>query len=186
MEYSADALMRAKNVKMVVFDVDGTLTDGKIYMGPQGEAMKAFSAQDGMGISLLHKSGIYTAIITGRSSQIVANRAGELKMARVYQGCADKRLAWQQLKDEYHLTDAQMAYIGDDLNDLPLLTKAGFAASVANGRREAKAVAHFVAQHDGGDGGVRDVIEFILRAQGQWTRLAESFTEVAPVNSLAQ
>lgn len=186
MEYSADALMRAKNIKMVVFDVDGTLTDGRIYMGPQGEAMKAFSVQDGMGISLLHKVGIHTAIITGRTSQIVANRAGELKMARLYQGCADKRLAWQQLKDEYQFTDAQLAYIGDDLNDLPLLVKAGFAASVANGRREAKAVAHFVAQHDGGDGGVRDVIEFILRAQGHWTRLVESFTETAPVTCIGQ
>ena len=99
----ADAQEAAKKIRMVVFDVDGVLTDGKIYMGSEAEAMKGFSARDGMGITLLHRAGIKTAIITGRTSKIVSNRATELKITAVWQGCSDKRKAFGELKEKFSL-----------------------------------------------------------------------------------
>ncbi|MGM9540372.1 KdsC family phosphatase [Anaerovibrio sp.] len=175
MEYRADALARAARVRLVVMDVDGTLTDGRIYIGPDGEAMKEFSVKDGMGLSMLHKAGVETAIITGRQSKIVERRAAELNISRVWQGCKDKREAWQRIKDEMQLTDREIAYIGDDLNDLPLLMKAGLACCTADAQPEVKYVSHLISACNGGNGAVRDIVEFILKTQGKWQALVDAF-----------
>lgn len=186
MIFTQDACAAAARIAMVVFDVDGVLTDGHIYMGNSGEAMKAFSAQDGMGVTLLHKAGIKTAIITGRSSDIVANRAKELKITALWQGCMDKRDAYGQLKRDFGLEDNQIAYVGDDLNDLPLLSLAGLPCTVDNGVEEVKAVAKIVSKKCGGNGGVRDIAEFVLKAQGKWDQAVASFTAETGAGKIAQ
>lgn len=159
---------RARRVKLIVCDVDGTLTDGRIYIGADGEAFKAFSGKDGMGITLWQRVGGEVAIITGRQSAIVERRCAELKIAHCYQGRFDKRDAYDDLKAKLALADEDIAYIGDDWNDWPLLRQVGFAATVAGADPELARLAHFNAKHRGGDGAVREVIEFILKAQGRW------------------
>ncbi len=186
MNIEADLQQAAKKIKMVVFDVDGVLTDSHIYMGNDGELLKAFSARDGMGITLLHKAGINTAIITGRRSEIVANRAGELKLTALWQGCSDKRQAYTELKEKFSLGDEEVAYVGDDLNDLPLIIQAGLGCAVGDAVPEVKDAASFVAKNNGGNGAVREIIEFILKAQGKWQPLINGFIGKTMVDDLAQ
>ena len=186
MEYRADALVRAARIKLVVMDVDGTLTDGRIYIGPDGEAMKEFSVKDGMGISMLHTAGVATAIITGRKSTIVERRAAELKISHVWQGCQDKREAWMQMKDEMQLADRDIAYIGDDLNDLSLLMRAGLACCTADVQPEVKYVSHVISGCNGGNGAVRDIAELVLKSQGKWQTLVDAFAGTKMVPSYGQ
>lgn len=176
----------AEKIKMVVFDVDGTLTDGKIYMGADGEIMKAFSVRDGMGITLLHKAGLKTAIITGRQSKILEKRAGELKLSGIWQGCIDKRQAYEELKEKFFLTNEEIAYVGDDLNDLPLLGQVGLSCAVGDAMPEVKEQAILIAEARGGDGAVREIIEYILQCQGKWQSLLDIFTAKTKVADLAQ
>ena len=183
MEYRADALVRAARIKLVVMDVDGTLTDGRIYIGPDGAAMKEFSVKDGMGISMLHKAGVETAIITGRKSQIVERRAAELNISRVWQGCRDKREAWQRIKEEMQLADKESAYIGDELNALSLLMKAGLACCTADAQPEVKYVSHVISACNGGDGAVREIAELIVKTQGKWQALVDAFAGKASPGS---
>ena len=151
-------------IRMLVMDVDGTLTDGHIYMGPQGEAMKAFSCKDGHGIgSLLPKMGIVPVIITGRSSQIVANRARELRIEELYQGVADKLPLLKEIARRYGLEKDEIAYIGDDLNDWDCLEYCGLTGCPQDAEEAVKAIADFVAPRDGGRGAVRDFIEYIAK-----------------------
>ena len=180
---------RAKRVRLIIFDVDGVLTDGGIYIGPEGELFKSFHARDGLGVTLARKAGLKTAIITGRTSPHVAHRAKELHIDSVYQGCMDKRAAYRELKEQYGLADEEVAYVGDDLIDLPVMLQCGFPAAVADASEETREAAAYVARHPGGHGAVRDVIEFILKAQGRWKDVIASFYDVvgeAPSNKLAQ
>lgn len=186
MEYRSDALERAAKIRMIVLDVDGTLTDGRIYIGSEGEMMKEFSVKDGMGITMMHKAGLKTAIITGRSSKIVECRAAELKIDRVWQGVKDKREAWQQMKEELKLTNREIAYVGDDLNDLSLLQQAGLACCTADAQPEVKRRSHVVSNCNGGNGAVREIAEFILKAQGKWQSLVEAFAGTKGVPDYAQ
>ena len=159
---------RMKRVRLIILDVDGVLTDGGIYMGPDGEALKRFDIKDGAGIMLWHRSGGRTAILTGRSSKIVENRAKELHISVVRQGCADKRAVYEELKEELKLSDDEIAYIGDDFIDLPVMRVVGIPIAVADAAPEAKAVALLVTDHAGGHGAVREAVERILRAQNKW------------------
>ena len=165
---SNDAFDRAKKIKLIIFDVDGTLTDGGIYIGENGEIFKAFNCRDGFGITFAHKVGLKTAIITGRTSKITENRATELGISSVKQGQMDKRNAYNEIKSEFDLIDDEIAYIGDDVIDLPVFVQVGFAAAVGDADFEIKKHAHFVAEKFGGKGAVREVIEFILKSQGKW------------------
>jgi 3-deoxy-D-manno-octulosonate 8-phosphate phosphatase (KDO 8-P phosphatase) len=157
---------RARQVALLVCDVDGVLTDGRLYYGPQGEALKVFDVRDGHGIRMLAAHGIEVAVLSARSSPIVAQRARELGIERVLQGRGDKAEGFRELLAAKRVTAAQAAYIGDDFPDLPALRIAGFAATVADARDEVKAAAHWVAPQPGGHAAVRALAEFILRAQG--------------------
>lgn len=157
---------RAAQIRLVVLDVDGVLTDGRLYYGADGESLKVFDVRDGHGIRMLAAHGIETAILSARSSPIVERRARELGVERVLQGCGDKFVGFRELLGATRLGAAQVAYIGDDLPDLPVLKVAGFAATVDDARDEVKAVAHWVAPQPGGRAAVRSFAEFILRAQG--------------------
>ena len=171
---------------MIVMDVDGTMTDGRIYIGSEGEVMKEFSAKDGMGITMLHTAGLKTAIITGRTSKIVERRAAELKIDSVWQGIKDKREAWQKIKEATGLSNKEIAYIGDDLNDLSLLMQAGLACCTADAQPEVKRVSHVISIYDGGNGAVREVAELILKTQDKWQQLVDAFAGVKTVPNYAQ
>lgn len=168
---------RAQQVKMIVLDVDGVLTNGLMFFGSEGESMKAFHVHDGLGISLAHNAGIQTAIITGRTSEMVRRRAAELNIGDLYQGTLDKVIAMQQLIAKYHLELSQICYVGDDLNDLPLLEMVGLACSVADAVNEVKAASHFTASLPGGAGAVRQIIEMILKSQGKWESTVAAYRQ---------
>ncbi len=149
-------------IKLIICDVDGVLTDGKIILGNNGEELKAFHVRDGLGINLAQKQGIKFAIITGRISKIVEIRAKELNIIDVYQGIDDKLTVFKKIKKKYDLTESEIAYIGDDVNDIPILKKVGFAVTVADGVNEAKKYSDYITTRKGGQGAVREIIDFIL------------------------
>jgi len=164
------ALLRAKELKVMIFDVDGVMTDGTLYYSERGEELKAFNIQDGLGIRMLRQYGVEVALITARNSRAVELRAANLGIAHLYQGAEDKRAAYAALLAQTDLAAEQSGYMGDDLIDLPLLTRCGFAATVPAAPQALKSRAHYVARAPGGHGAVREVCEFILRAQGALER----------------
>jgi 3-deoxy-D-manno-octulosonate 8-phosphate phosphatase (KDO 8-P phosphatase) len=157
---------RAARIRLVVVDVDGVLTDGRLYYGPQGEIIKVFDVRDGHGIRMLIAHGVEVAILSARSSDIVSTRARELGIRHVLQGRGDKSEGWRELLAATGVSLEQASFIGDDLPDLPVLAQAGLAATVADARDEVKSVAHWTAPQPGGRGAVRALAEFILGAQG--------------------
>jgi 3-deoxy-D-manno-octulosonate 8-phosphate phosphatase (KDO 8-P phosphatase) len=163
-----EAKQRARDVRMIVFDVDGVLTDGSLFYDNQGQEYKAFNSRDGHGIKMLRASGVKTGIITGRTSQIVLHRARNLGIEHIYQGAEDKLEALQSLLQETGLTPDQIAYMGDDVVDLPVLNRCGLAITVPDAPDEVKVRSHLVTQAGAGRGAAREVCEFIMRAQGTW------------------
>ena len=165
---SADAGERARALALMAFDVDGVLTDGRIYIGPAGEAMKAFDVRDGHGLVSLRKAGIVLAIVTGRRSEIVARRAAELGIAPdcVLQGVADKGAGLRALAQGHRFTLAQCGYMGDDVPDLTALRIAGLAATVPDAPAPLQPLAHFVASRNGGEGAARELADWILAERG--------------------
>ncbi len=156
---------RLKNIKMLLLDVDGVLTDGSIIYTSNGAELKIFNAHDGYGITKAIESGIRVGIITGRSSEAVERRAKELGIVDLYQGSVDKMTPYKELKEAYSLRDGEIAYIGDDMFDIPLLSEVGFSAAPTSARREVKRVVHYVTKASGGNGAVREVIDLILAAR---------------------
>jgi len=167
----------AKGIRLLVLDVDGVLTDGGIILDNQGNELKSFHVRDGHGIKMLIHSGIHVAIITGRSSKVVVLRAKELGITDVLQKCHDKRTAYKGLLEKYSLDDREVAYIGDDIVDLPLLKRAGLPVAVADAVDEVKSSAVFVTENRGGRGAVREVIEFILKAKGLWKEILNGYSK---------
>jgi 3-deoxy-D-manno-octulosonate 8-phosphate phosphatase (KDO 8-P phosphatase) len=165
---SVDAIARAKRVRLMIFDVDGILTDGSLYFGHEGEIIKSFNVLDGHGIKLLQQSGVPVAIISARQSAIVTRRAQDLGITQVHQGVHDKRLAFEQLLLENALAADACGFAGDDVIDLPILTRAGFAASVPNGHAEVQARVHYVTRAQGGRGAAREICDLVLHAQGNY------------------
>jgi 3-deoxy-D-manno-octulosonate 8-phosphate phosphatase (KDO 8-P phosphatase) len=162
---------RASKVELLVLDVDGVLTDGGLYYGHEGEAFKRFDVKDGHGIVLCRHAGLPTAILTARSSGIVSVRAAELGMTHVLQGRRDKAQGFAELLQKTGVSAEQVAYVGDDINDLPVLTQVGFAAAPADARPEVRAAVHYVCDARGGHGAVRELCDLLLRATGQWERM---------------
>jgi 3-deoxy-D-manno-octulosonate 8-phosphate phosphatase (KDO 8-P phosphatase) len=170
-----DAIARAARVRLMIFDVDGVLTDGSLHFGPDGEVMKTFNVLDGHGMKLLQGAGVATAIISARQSPIVLRRAADLGIAHVMQGIHDKKEAFEELLRGTQ-TDAQhCGFVGDDVIDLPILTRVGFAASVPNGHAEVRSRVHYVTQAGGGRGAARELCDFILRAQGAYEAAIASY-----------
>jgi len=161
-----DAKERARAIRIMVFDVDGVMTDGRLYFSNGGEEMKSFHTLDGQGVKMLRESGVEVALLTARQSQIVARRAAELGIVRVRQGAADKRAGFDDLISECGLTADKAGYIGDDLVDLPVLVRCGFAASVPEAPEAVRSRVHYVSRAGGGRGAVRELCEFIMDAQG--------------------
>jgi 3-deoxy-D-manno-octulosonate 8-phosphate phosphatase (KDO 8-P phosphatase) len=162
------AVPKAARVRLMIFDVDGILTDGSLHYGPEGEVIKTFNVLDGHGIKLLQQSGVATAIISARQSGIVVRRASDLGITHVYQGVHDKRTAFEQLLRQTNIDEQNCGFVGDDVIDLPILSRVGFAASVPNGHPEVRARVHYVTQAAGGRGAARELCDFILRAQGNY------------------
>ncbi|MHB1960037.1 MAG: KdsC family phosphatase [Acidobacteriaceae bacterium] len=172
-EKSPTLLERAKKIRLLLMDIDGTLTDGGVCLislpnnGSIAE-MKVFNSQDGLAIKLAHIMGIKTGFITGRKSPAVQQRADELSVAYVYLGQATKTAAFQDCMQKAGVTADEVAYLGDDLPDMPVSKLAGLAVAVANAAPELKAICHYVTRAKGGEGAAREVVELVLKAQGRW------------------
>ena len=155
-------------VQLLLLDVDGVLTDGRIWFDPSGAEYKSFHVQDAAGIFYWHRAGGRSGFVSGRGAETVARRAQELGVHEVWLGRVDKATVFADILRRLQLPAAQVAYVGDDLLDLQILRQVGFAATVPEGRREVKAVCHYVAERPAGFGAVRDIIEVLLRARGAW------------------
>lgn len=166
---------RAATTRLLALDVDGVLTDGRIYYGNNGDELKAFNIKDGLGIKLLRDSGVKVAIITGRQSEIVARRARELGIEDVVQGRDDKHQALLELCQRHTLTIEECAYMGDDLPDLSAIVAAGLGMTVADAGAAVREAADWISHANGGYGAVREACEFILSARGEWSALESSF-----------
>lgn len=170
-------LEKAARIRLVVFDVDGVLTDGSLYLGDDGHEYKAFHSRDGHGMKMLKQSGVEIGIITGRTSQVVENRMASLGIEHVYQGQLDKLPAFLSLLAKLGLKAEAVAYVGDDVVDLPILVRAGLAIAVADAHPMVMRHAHWRTRHPGGRGAARDVCELILEARGALAGLLQRYVE---------
>jgi 3-deoxy-D-manno-octulosonate 8-phosphate phosphatase (KDO 8-P phosphatase) len=166
---------RARALKLILTDVDGVMTDGSLLLLPDGSEAKAFHVRDGLGIVLAHQAGLRTGLISGRASAVVARRAQELGMAVVRQGIGDKAQALRQILAEQRLEAHEVGYVGDDLNDLPVMNEVGLTAAPRDAVFEVRAQAFMVLEAAGGRGCLREFIEAVLRARGDWERVTAGF-----------
>jgi len=164
-----DLSQRARQVRLALFDVDGVMTDGTLFVSGRGESFKRFNILDGLGLKLLKSSGVATGILTGRSSAAVRTRANELDIDHLIQGANDKLRAYVDLRQQLGLDDEHICYMGDDLPDLPVLRRCGLALSPPDAVEEVRSEVHFVTHTRGGKGAVREACELIMQAQGTWT-----------------
>lgn len=165
---TTDLSQRARQVRLALFDVDGVMTDGTLFVSEQGESFKPFNILDGLGLKLLKSSGVATGILTGRSSAAVRTRAGELDIDHLIQGAHDKLRAYVDLRQRLGLDDEHICYMGDDLPDLPVLRRCGLALSPPGAVEAVRREVHFVTHTRGGKGAVREACELIMQAQGTW------------------
>jgi 3-deoxy-D-manno-octulosonate 8-phosphate phosphatase (KDO 8-P phosphatase) len=168
MDFPANILSRARTVRLVIFDVDGVLTDGRLYYGDDGHEMKAFHVHDGSAIKMLLSHGVEVAIITGRESLSVSKRATELGVQHLYQDVADKVVALRDLSQASNVSPGEMAHVGDDLPDIGLFAEVGLAIAVPNGHSAAQQAAGYITRARGGEGVASEVCQLILTAQGKW------------------
>jgi 3-deoxy-D-manno-octulosonate 8-phosphate phosphatase (KDO 8-P phosphatase) len=157
---------KANQIRLVIFDVDGVLTDGSLYLGDDGQEYKAFHSKDGHGMKMLQTSGVQIGIITGRTSEVVRIRMHSLGVEHVHQGKLEKLPAYEELKAAMGLRDEQIAYVGDDVVDLPVMVRVGLAIAVQDAHTLVKQHAHWVTPSDGGRGAAREVCELLMQAQG--------------------
>ncbi len=177
---------RAQKIKMILMDVDGTLTDGRLLILPDGEELKTYNVRDGTGILMAHLAGLKTGIITGKVSKSLEKRASKLKILEVYQGILDKKSVLLEIINKHHLSLEEVAYIGDDLGDLNVLKEVGLAGAVADAHPEVKKHSHYICKTAGGDGAVREFIEFILAAQHKWKIVEERFKELTSFEDIGK
>jgi 3-deoxy-D-manno-octulosonate 8-phosphate phosphatase (KDO 8-P phosphatase) len=171
--------MQAKlaKIKLLLLDVDGVMTDGRIIYDNHGNELKAFDVKDGHGLKLVQRAGIKTGIITGRRSEVVKRRAAELGFDILYQGALNKLDPYREILAEQGLTDAEVAYVGDDIVDLPILRRVGFSATVADAVEDVLPLVDYVTKHSGGRGAVREICDMLIRARGQWEALTARYFE---------
>jgi len=161
----------AKKIKLIIMDVDGTLSDGRFFVLPTGETIKSFDVKDGTGIIFTGLAGIKTAIISGKSSLAVKKRAEELHVDDYYEGVVDKTIPFHELLDKYELSKEEVAFIGDDIGDAEVMGMVGFSAAVGDAHPLIKRISHYIAKRYGGRGAVREVIDFILDVQEKWPEI---------------
>ena len=165
-------------IKLLILDVDGVLTDGRVYLGADGREIKVFHAKDGAGLKYWHRAGHIAAIITGRpKSGALMKRVEELSIETVYQNVKDKIPFFKKLLDTHGLSANETAYIGDDLTDMPVMRQVGFSVAVANAVADVKEMADYVTETPGGEGAVREAIEHILKGQGKWNEILARYTK---------
>lgn len=178
-KYSQELLARAQKVKLLLMDVDGVMTDGKFYYvtRPDGSLLetKGFDSRDGLGLRLAHYFGLKTGVITGRSSPVIENRVKDLGINFLQQGALEKIEPYERMCKAAQVTDDEVCYVGDDLTDLPLITRVGVGVCVANGDDLVREHAHFCTQRAGGNGAVREAIELLLTAQGKWETVVDNY-----------
>jgi len=172
---SASLIKKIKAVKLLILDVDGVMTDGSIIYDDDGKEIKIFDVKDGHGIKLLMRAGIDVAIITARESQVVLHRAKNLGIDMVYQKAMDKVEAFNEILQKKQLSEKEVAYVGDELVDIPLLRKVGFAAAVKDAVEDLKMYVDFITEKNGGQGAVREICELILKTQGKWGEATEKY-----------
>jgi 3-deoxy-D-manno-octulosonate 8-phosphate phosphatase (KDO 8-P phosphatase) len=173
----ATLLERARKTRLLIMDVDGVLTDGRIIQDCHGHELKVFDVKDGHGIVMAHRANLRTALISGRESASITRRAEELGIELVFQKIWNKLEVYEKLLVDLRLRHDEVGYIGDDVIDIPVLRRVGLAVAVADAVDEVKATAHLITQRAGGQGAVREVLEFILKAQGHWQTLLERYTK---------
>jgi 3-deoxy-D-manno-octulosonate 8-phosphate phosphatase (KDO 8-P phosphatase) len=164
-----------KQIKLLAMDVDGVLTNGTITVGSNGTEFKTFNLLDGHGIRMWRRAGLKTALISGRQSAVTKQRADEMEIDFLYQPCQRKLDCFEKLLSDSQLEPKNIAYIGDDVLDIPLIRRAGFGIAVANAVDELKSCAHYVTSRPGGEGAVREVVEYILKNTGKWDELMERY-----------
>lgn len=169
---------RAQPIKMIIMDVDGTLTDGMLAVMPDGEEIKSYNVKDGMGILLAQVAGLKVGIITGKASAALEKRAKKLKIYELYQGVQDKKKVLDEILKNNKLKSEEIAYIGDDLGDLEVIKLVGFAAAVADAHPMIKKNCHFICKNCGGRGAVREFIEYILQAQDKWGTIESNIKDL--------
>jgi 3-deoxy-D-manno-octulosonate 8-phosphate phosphatase (KDO 8-P phosphatase) len=166
---------KLSKIKLLLLDVDGVLTDGRIVYDSQGNELKAFDVKDGHGLKMLQRAGIRTGIITGRSSVVVEKRAKELDFDYLYQGAKVKLDPYREILADTGLTDEQVAYVGDDIVDLPVLRRVGFSATVADAQDDVKPLVDYVTTRAGGRGAVRELCDMLIKSSGQWRNLTDRY-----------
>ncbi len=166
---------RLKKIELLLLDVDGILTDGRIIYSNDGQETKAFDVKDGHGLKLIQRAGIKVGIITGRQSQVVIKRAEELGVEFLYQGSRDKLEPYYEILQKTGFSDEQVAYVGDDVVDLPVLTRVGFAATVIDAVEDVKPYVHYVTERPGGRGAVREICDLILKQSDRWQSVAGKY-----------
>lgn len=176
MDYS-EIQQRAARIKLLLMDCDGVLTDGRIWILENGDDQKAFHTRDGLGIELLHRAGLMSGIISGRTSSALERRAQSLRVSYLWQGRNDKREAFADTLAQAQVSNDEVAFVGDDLTDLALMAQAGLAVAVADAVAEVRERAHYVTTANGGNGAIREVVELILKAQGRWDDLVKSYSK---------
>lgn len=175
MPLALDAADRARRIRMILMDVDGVLTDGRIILQAEQDEAKSFDSRDGVGIRLAQRAGLLTGVITGRLSIATTRRSRELGMQEFHQRVFMKMDVYRAILKARRLRDESICFLGDDLVDIPIMKRVGLAAAPADARPEAIRVAHFVSAHEGGRGAVRDVIDFILKVQGRYRKVTAPY-----------
>jgi 3-deoxy-D-manno-octulosonate 8-phosphate phosphatase (KDO 8-P phosphatase) len=168
---------RAKRIKLLIVDVDGVLTDGGIILDNKGNELKRFNVRDGHGLKMVQRVGIKVAIITGRRSKVVERRAMELGIEEVYQGCKKKLQCYGRLMKKLGISDEAVAYVGDDIVDIPLFVRVGLPIAVSDAHGDAKKFALITTENPGGGGAVREITDFLIKAGGFWDDIIEKYSE---------
>ncbi len=166
---------KLKKIKMLILDVDGVMTDGRIIMDDEGRQLKNFDVRDGYGLKIIQRYGIKVAILTGRKSEVVNYRAHDLEIKEIYQGALNKKEVFQKILLKHNMAASAVAFMGDDIVDIPVLRQVGFAATVADAVDVVKKNVDYVSKHNGGHGAVREVCELILQTQGKWQDIAAKY-----------
>lgn len=166
---------RAKKIKLLVMDVDGVLTDGRVIYANSGDALKFFDVTDGMGLSLWSRAGLKSAILTARKSRIVSRRSKDIHIDKVYQNAFRKLEVFERILNDFKVSSEEVCFIGDDVIDMPVLRRVGLAVCVPNAVPEVKSEVHYITKRKGGRGAVREVTDMILKAQGKWNKLMQRY-----------